>query len=117
MANSQRCTVCSRPTQMEGYGIVATELCIQCETILRRLSDRLVPLYDIEPDRITLGTSWVEDLGADSLDRAELIVALEEEFGTKITNEETLKLEVVADLVRLLANRFHCEEFRQNLSK
>jgi acyl carrier protein len=105
MANSQRCTVCSRPVQTERYDAGGADLCVRCEIILRRLSDRLVPLYDIEPDRIALGTSWLEDLGTDSLDRAELVFALEEEFGAELTNQEALNLKVVGDLVRLLLQR------------
>ena len=103
MGKSQCCALCSNPARPEFYEPGGSELCSRCGGIFRRLCDRLVPLYDIEPDRITLETSWLQDLGTDSLDRAELIVTLEEEFGAAITNEEAQEIKTVADLVRLLA--------------
>ena len=105
MAKSRRCALCSNPARPEFYEPSGSELCSRCGGILRRLCDRLVPLYDIEPDRITLGTSWLQDLHTDSLDMAELVVTLEEEFGATITDEEAQKVKTVEDLVRLLARR------------
>jgi len=105
MAKSKPCALCSRPARPDFYEPSGSELCSRCGGILRRLCNRLVPLYDIEPDRITLETSWVQDLGTDSLDLAELVVTLEDEFGALITDDEAQKTKTVADLVRLLAGR------------
>jgi acyl carrier protein len=66
-----------------------------------------VPLYNIEPERISLETSLLKDLGADSLDVVELVMALEEEFGVKITDEEAEKIRTVEDIVRFLEKHGH----------
>jgi len=107
MTNRSSCAVCSNPVLSKSREPHGVELCARCNVILRRLSDRLVPLYDIEPDRIRLETSWSKDLRTDSLDMAELIVILEEEFGNRITETEAQNMETVADLVLLLARHSH----------
>ena len=108
MADLPCCAICKNPALLESAEPQGVELCSRCGAILRRLCDLLVPIYDIEPDRITLETSWLDDLDSDSLDMAELAATLEEEFGTAITDEEAVKIKNVADLVRLLSrhNRF-----------
>ena len=50
-------------------------------------------------DAVTLEASFVEDLGADSLDLTELIMAMEEEFGIEIDDEEAQKLMKVKDAI------------------
>jgi acyl carrier protein len=66
-----------------------------------------VPLYNIEPERIHLGTSLPKDLGLDSLDVVELVMALEEEYGIEITDEEAEKIQTVEDVVRFLERHGH----------
>lgn len=51
------------------------------------------------------GTSFVEDLGADSLDIVELIMALEEAFGISISDEDAEKLTTVSDAVDYIENK------------
>ncbi|MCX5725329.1 MAG: acyl carrier protein, partial [Nitrospirae bacterium] len=46
----------------------------------------------VEEDEVTLEASFVEDLGADSLDTVELVMALEEEFGIEIPDEDAEKI-------------------------
>ena len=48
-------------------------------------------------------SAFVEDLGADSLDTVELVMALEDEFGTEIPDEEAEKIRTVADAVKYIA--------------
>lgn len=105
MAHPQACALCSHPARPEFYEPGDGNLCSRCGAIFRRLCDLLVPIYDVEPDRITLETLWVGDLGTDSLDMADLVATLEGEFGTKITDEDAAKIKNVGDLVRLLATR------------
>lgn len=69
--------------------------------------DRLVELlseqFSVEPEAITLETSFEEDLGADSLDLVEMMMALEEEFDVSEIDEETArKLKTVGDVVELI---------------
>lgn len=105
MANPPRCAVCSNPALSESSEPRGVELCVRCDVILRRLCARLVPLYDIEPDRIRLDMSFLSDLDADSLDMVELASALEEEFDIAISDREAERIQTVADLVHLLAKR------------
>jgi len=105
MAHPQPCSLCSNPARPEFYEPSGGELCSRCGSILRRLCDLLVPLYDVEPDRISLDTSFLKDLGTDSLDRVELATALEGEFGVKISDHDAERIHTVADLVRLVARR------------
>jgi len=59
----------------------------------------------IAEDEIQPDCSFVEDLGADSLDILELIMAFEEEFEIEISDEEAEKLETFSDLVHFLEHR------------
>jgi acyl carrier protein len=54
------------------------------------------------PDEVTDEASFVEDLGADSLDTVELVMAFEEEFGMEIPDEEAEKLQTVRDAVNYI---------------
>ncbi|MGL5346031.1 MAG: acyl carrier protein [Peptostreptococcaceae bacterium] len=55
-----------------------------------------------ELDNITMDTSLVEDLEADSLDAVEVIMALEDEFGIEIPDEEAEKFKTVGDLYKFV---------------
>ncbi|HEY5560187.1 MAG TPA: acyl carrier protein [Clostridiaceae bacterium] len=62
----------------------------------------------LEADEITMESSFVDDLGADSLDIVELIMALEEEFDMEIPDEDAEKISIVGDIVDYI--RAHSEE-------
>jgi acyl carrier protein len=53
----------------------------------------------VGPDEVTPDASFIEDLGADSLDIVELVMALEEEYDLEITDEEAEKIRTVQDVV------------------
>ncbi|MCK9582242.1 MAG: acyl carrier protein [Endomicrobiales bacterium] len=53
----------------------------------------------VDPAEITIGASFVNDLGADSLDTVELVMAFEEEFGLEIPDEEAEKIQSVGQAV------------------
>jgi len=60
----------------------------------------------VSEDKITLTSSFVDDLGADSLDQVELIMAFEDEFdGLEIPDEDAEKLRTVKDAVEYLSSR------------
>ncbi len=56
----------------------------------------------VKPEQITNEAKFIEDLGADSLDTVELVMALEEEFGNEIPDEDAEKLVSVGDVIRFI---------------
>ncbi len=71
-------------------------------SIEQRVRKIIVEQLDVKPDQVTPEAKFVEDLGADSLDIVELIMALEEEFGHEIPDEEAEKLTTVGDVVKYI---------------
>ncbi|MEN8374850.1 MAG: acyl carrier protein [Gemmatimonadota bacterium] len=67
-----------------------------------RIKEIIVNELGIEPEKVTEEASFVEDLGADSLDIVELVMAFEEEFGVDIPDEEAEKLQTVGDAIAYL---------------
>ena len=59
-------------------------------------------VLNIEPDEITMESTFVDDLGADSLDLFELVMAFEEEYGIEIPSEDLEKLATVGDVVEYI---------------
>ncbi|MBQ3646317.1 MAG: acyl carrier protein [Synergistaceae bacterium] len=70
------------------------------------VSDRL----DVEEDQITEDKSFVEDLGADSLDIVELIMGLEDEFRIEIPDEDAEKLTSVGEALKYTLDKIGVEE-------
>ena len=64
-----------------------------------RIKKIVVDQLGVKPDQVTPEAKFIEDLGADSLDTVELVMALEEEFGNEIPDEETEKLVTVGHVV------------------
>ena len=56
----------------------------------------------VEESQVTSEKAFVADLGADSLDTVELVMALEEEFGQEIPDEEAEKLQCVGDVIKYI---------------
>lgn len=72
------------------------------EKILEKVKSIIVDQLDVSEDQITLEAKFIEDLGADSLDTVELIMAFEEEFDISIEDEQAEKLTTVGDVVRYI---------------
>ena len=70
--------------------------------IFENVRDALAQQFEIDPETITMDTSLVDDLGADSLDVVELIMSLEDLFGISITDEDAAQLDTVRKLVDYL---------------
>jgi|TARA_B100001250_G_scaffold30543_1_gene25107 acyl carrier protein len=64
-----------------------------------RIKKIVVDQLGVKPDQVTPEAKFIEDLGADSLDTVELVMALEEEFGNEIPDEEAEKLITVGHVV------------------
>ena len=67
-----------------------------------KVKDIIIDKLGAEDDKITESASFMDDLGADSLDTVELIMELEEEFGLEIPDEEAAKLATVGDAVNYI---------------
>ena len=71
------------------------------ETIFKTMQDLIAEQFAIEADEVTMDSSFVDDLGADSVDLVELVMAMEEEFDIGEIDEEDLQgLMSVVDFVR-----------------
>ena len=62
----------------------------------------IVEQLGVNADQVTPEARFIEDLGADSLDTVELVMALEEEFGQEIPDEEAEKLQAVGDVIKYI---------------
>ena len=72
------------------------------DEIFQTMRDLVSEQFAMEPAEVTMDTSFEEDLGADSVDLVELSMALEEEFGVTIADEELPNMKTVGDLVKYL---------------
>ncbi|MDX1645975.1 MAG: acyl carrier protein [Longimicrobiales bacterium] len=67
-----------------------------------RVREIIINELGVEPDKVTDEASFVEDLGADSLDTVELVMAFEEEFGIDIPDEAAEQMRTVGDAIKYL---------------
>ncbi len=69
-----------------------------------KLQRIIAEVLNVEEDEITMDTTFVDDLGADSLDVFQIIMGIEEEFDIEIPNEEAEKIVSVGDAVEQIKN-------------
>ena len=72
------------------------------EEIFEKVRDIIVEQLGVDKETVTTESSFIDDLGADSLDIVELIMALEEEFDTEIPDEDAEKISTVNDVVEYI---------------
>ena len=65
----------------------------------------VVEQLGVSEDQVTPEAKFIEDLGADSLDQVELVMALEEEFGSDIPDEDAEKLTTVGDAIKYVESK------------
>jgi acyl carrier protein len=70
-----------------------------------KVKDIIIDQLGVDAKQVTLEASFVDDLGADSLDTVELVMALEEEFDIEIPDEEAEKIATVQDATSYIASR------------
>lgn len=70
-----------------------------------RVKDIIINELGVETEKVTGEASFVEDLGADSLDTVELVMAFEEEFGIEIPDEDAEKMQTVGDAISYITKQ------------
>ena len=75
------------------------------KSIEEKVKDIIVEQLGVNPEQVTPQASFIEDLGADSLDIVELVMAFEEEFSVEVPDEDAEKLQTVGDVVKYIDTR------------
>ena len=70
-----------------------------------QIRDVLAKQFEIDPESITIDTSLIDDIGADSLDVVELIMSLEDNYGIAISDEDAAELYTVRRIIDYLEKR------------
>lgn len=70
-----------------------------------KIKDIIVVHLGVDPEKVKIEASFIDDLGADSLDIVELVMSMEEEFGIEIPDEDAEKLRTVGDVVTYLEKK------------
>ncbi|MCB1439448.1 MAG: acyl carrier protein [Nitratireductor sp.] len=70
--------------------------------VAERIKKIVVEHLDVEPEKVTESASFIDDLGADSLDNVELVMAFEEEFGVEIPDDAAETIQTVGDAVKFV---------------
>jgi acyl carrier protein len=73
--------------------------------IEQKVKDIIINELGVDAEKVTPEASFVEDLGADSLDTVELVMAFEEEFGMEIPDEDAEKLQTVGDVIKYIEDK------------
>jgi acyl carrier protein len=72
------------------------------DAIEKKVREMIIDSLGIDPEKISTDSSFVDDLGADSLDTVELVMAFEEEFDVEIPDEDAENLATVGDAINYL---------------
>jgi len=70
-----------------------------------KITEIIVEQLGVKAEEVIPEASFVDDLGADSLDTVELVMALEEEFGIEIPDEDAEKIQTVGDAIRYIEEK------------
>jgi len=74
-------------------------------SVEERVRDLVVEQLGVNPEQVTREASFIDDLGADSLDTVELVMAFEEEFGLEIPDEDAEKITTVGDAITYIKKK------------
>lgn len=73
--------------------------------VFDKVKEVIVDKLNVDEDKVTMAATITEDLGADSLDVVDLIMALEEEFDIEIPDEEAENIKTVSDIVKYIEDK------------
>jgi acyl carrier protein len=96
---SGSCRTYSRATNTNRTNFMAEK------PIEEKVKDIIVEQLGVNPEQVTPQASFIEDLGADSLDIVELVMAFEEEFGVEVPDEDAEKLQTVGDVIKYIEEK------------
>ncbi len=103
-----RCPLCGAETAIE-YSLAGDASCPNCgsllwdeEAVYARIRRLIAEQLGIDPDKITPEYAFGKDVGNDSLDAVEIVMALEEEFDINIPDDEAEKVQTIGDVIRLI---------------
>jgi acyl carrier protein len=85
--------------------ITSKEKFMSDKPIEEKVKDIIVEQLGVNPEQVTPTASFIEDLGADSLDIVELVMAFEEEFSVEVPDEDAEKLQTVGDVVKYIEEK------------
>lgn len=74
-------------------------------TLEERVKDLVIKQLGVDADKVNIDSSFIDDLGADSLDTVELVMAFEEEFDMEISDEDAMKMRTVQDVINYLRDK------------
>lgn len=80
---------------------------ISKETLFTKIKDNLVKTLDLDPELITLDTNIVNDLNADSISLMEFTLALEDEFGIEISDEDAEHILTIGQVVDYISEKIN----------
>ena len=75
------------------------------DSIEQKVKDIVVEQLNVTPDQVSTNSKFIDDLGADSLDTVELVMAFEEEFGSEISDSEAEKILTVGDAIKFIESK------------
>jgi acyl carrier protein len=81
------------------------EIFMTDKPIEEKVKDIIVEQLGVNPEQVTPTASFIEDLGADSLDIVELVMAFEEEFSVEVPDEDAEKLQTVGDVIKYIEEK------------
>lgn len=90
-----------------GARLFLKEINVDSQNITERVMKVVSEQLGIDQDKLTLETSFINDLGSDSLDLVELVMELEEEFQITIPEEATDDVQTIGDVIRHIENELN----------
>jgi acyl carrier protein len=74
-------------------------------SVEERVKNIICDQLAVEPEKVQLTSSFIDDLGADSLDIVELVMTMEEEFDLDIPDEDAEKMKTVSDVIKYISTK------------
>ena len=99
------CFACGAAVRGLTVALQTNKVFMADKTIEEKVKDIIVEQLGVNPEQVTPQASFIEDLGAASLDIVELVMAFEEEFSVEVPDEDAEKLQTVGDVINYIKER------------